>query len=117
MKPCSGRSVGILSIVALLAIGTQPRPVLAQLANEPLGDQVVVDGMVLAVAKTNQVLYLGGLFSGAGRRVGGGAPVSVSTGQVELSFPHINGSANVAIADGQGGWFVGASFASFGCLS
>ena len=66
MKTCGARSVGILSIVALLAIGTQPRPVLAQLPNEPLGDQVVVDGMVLALAKTNQVLYLGGLFSGAG---------------------------------------------------
>lgn len=85
-----------------------------QPADEPLENFLAVDGSVFAIAETNQVLYLGGLFTAVGPRVGGGAPVSPTTGQVEPVFPRVNGAVRQAISDEAGGWFVAGSFTRVG---
>lgn len=89
----------------------------SQPADEPLENFVAVDGGVWAITETNGVLYFGGLFSAVGPRVGGGAPVSPASGQVESAFPRINGSVRQAISDGAGGWFVAGSFTRVGGLA
>ena len=96
----------VLAILSLAILGPSCESALAQLVNEPIDDLIVVDGAVFAVAETNQVLYVGGVFTAAGPRVGGGAPVSTTTGQVEKAFPKISGSGSSAVSDGIGGWFV-----------
>src|SRR2546426_806384 len=95
-------SLPILLVLAQSACG-QP-------ANEPLEKFVVTDGLVSALATNGNVLYIGGQFTQAGLRTGGGVPVSATTGQAEPVFPSVNGNVYAAITDGQGGWFVGGSF-------
>ncbi|HEY5913719.1 MAG TPA: hypothetical protein VJA21_24285 [Verrucomicrobiae bacterium] len=82
----------------------------AQPANEPLARFVVTDGAVYAMAKTNNLLYFGGLFSLVGVRSGSAAPVSADTGVPEPVFPIISGEVLAGAPDGQGGWFLGGSF-------
>src|SRR5262245_23997957 len=88
----------------------------SQPANEPLEKFVVTDGVVCALAHTNHVIYFGGSFGLVGVRTGGGVPVSANTGQAESVFPSVNGEVEAAIADEQGGWFVGGGFTLVGGL-
>ena len=90
------------------------QPLQAQPANEPLDNFVVTDGAVYALAKTNNVLYFGGLFTSVGPRTGSGVPVSAATGLPEAAYPSINGDTYIAVGDGQGGWFVGGLFTLVG---
>ncbi|HYG33616.1 MAG TPA: hypothetical protein VEC99_02450, partial [Clostridia bacterium] len=106
----------MLFVLSILAFEHGLQRIQAQPANQPLHDMVVVDGGVFSVAETNQVLYIGGLFSAVGRYVGGGAPVSASTGEVEATFPKVSGSVSTIISDGAGGWYVGGSFTAVGGL-
>lgn len=86
----------------------------SQPANEPLADFITTDGAVYALAETNNVLYLGGAFRSVGLRTGGGVPVDITTGEAEPVYPKFNGTVQVAISDGAGGWFVGGAFTLVG---
>src|SRR5690348_9004985 len=97
----AGRVFATLTVLTLML---PTRAVFAQPANEPSEDSFVTDGIVYSVAENNNVLYVGGLFTQAGRRSGGAVPVSGATGAAETSFPRVNGSVNAIIPDGQGGW-------------
>jgi hypothetical protein len=103
------RSLLPVLLVASQLVGAQP-------ANEPLEDFVTTDGMVYAASEVDGVLYFGGSFRSVGSRTGSGVPVSFATGEAEAVFPRINGSVNVAIGDGRGGWFVGGTFTLVGGL-
>jgi len=59
--------------------------------------------------------YLGGNFTSVGVYTGKAAPVDITTGKLTTgSFPSVEGSGNVKVIepDGQGGWYVGGSFAT-----
>lgn len=88
----------------------------AQPADAPLPNGVVVDGAVYAFAQTNNILYFGGQFTAVGLNLGGGAPVSLTDGQIQSGFPVLNGTVRQAISDGNGGWYVAGSFSQAGNL-
>ena len=86
----------------------------ARPADEPWENFLATDGLVYAIAETNNVLYLGGTFTSVGLLTGGGVPVSVATGAAEATYPKVNGYVNAVVSDGQGGWFVGGAFTRVG---
>jgi hypothetical protein len=87
---------------------------IGQPANEPLENFVVTDGFVNSMAVNDHILYLGGQFTQAGVRTGGGVPISITTGLPEPIFPGVNGDVYIATGDGQGGWFIGGLFSVVG---
>ena len=86
----------------------------AQPVSEPQEAFVVTDGGVYAFAKTNNLLYFGGLFTQVGVRTGSAAPVAADTGLPETTYPLISGDTLSGVPDGQGGWFLGGSFTVVG---
>ena len=75
---------------------------------------VVTDGEVHATALSGNTLYFGGLFNYAGTPVQNIAVIDTVTGQksTKVTSPQVNGSVNVAVSDGVGGWYIGGSFTS-----
>jgi hypothetical protein len=71
---------------------------------------------VLAVARSDSTLYLGGTFRSVGPSTGGGVPVDLGDGLVAGPYARIAGGVGSAVSDGAGGWYVGGSFAGAGGL-
>lgn len=71
---------------------------------------MVTDGAVYAFAKTNHLLYFGGLFTQVGVRTGSAVPVAADTGVPEAVYPVISGDVLSGVPDGAGGWFLGGLF-------
>jgi len=65
-----------------------------------LGDRM------LAVARQDSTIYVGGLFSMAGPSSGGG-PVDRIGAATVGHFPRITGQVLAVVGDGHGGWYVG----------
>jgi hypothetical protein len=55
-------------------------------------------------------IYLGGNFSWAGPKTGGGVPVNETDGLKAADSRVIEGTVSAAVADGTGGWVLGGSF-------
>src|SRR5262245_24460587 len=109
-RPCLAKPVAwLLCLMVARLVASQP-------ADLPLEDFVTTDGLVYAIAKTNDVIYFGGSFTSVGRRTGGAVPVSATTGQPEASYPGVNGTVIAAVSDGSGGWFLGGTFTRVGGL-
>ena len=72
------------------------------------------DGTVAAIARSGNILYLGGSFSMIGRCSGGGVPVGVSAGAPARLYPPVAGTIRAAVSDGAGGWFIGGYFSNVG---
>lgn len=74
----------------------------------------VSDGIVKASAISGTTMYLGGTFSKIAEWSGAGVPLSLSTGLLNwpnpLSRARVSGNIEVAISDGQGGYYIGGSF-------
>ena len=87
-----------------------PPAVAPPLPSAPPADWVA-NGPVRALATTPTTIYLGGTFSQLTRATGSGV-VLPQSGPVRAAYPAEirGGDVRVAIADGQGGWFVGGSF-------
>ena len=107
---------GVVGALVLLGFLFMQAIVNAEPANEPDPDSVVTDGIIYSMQKTNNVLYMAGAFTQAGRRTGSWVPVSTSTGVAEAQFPQVNGQTLCMVPDGQGGWFVGGKFTVVGGL-
>src|ERR1041384_8008441 len=71
---------------------------------EHLTDNWVPDYSVYRVEHSNGYTMLSGSFSQVGPYQGGGVVTNPATGEVDTSFPKINGSVNKAVPDGNGGW-------------
>jgi predicted small secreted protein len=71
----------------------------------------VTNGRVLAIVTAGNKVYIGGVFSQVGPYTGGGVPIDSSTGMPASVFPKIDRTVYAVCADGNGGWFVGGSFA------
>jgi hypothetical protein len=72
------------------------------------------DGTVSAIARNGNTIYVGGFFTSVGPNTGGGAPLDRHTGAPLGAFPRVSGVVDVVLPDGDGGWFVGGSFAAVG---
>ena len=69
------------------------------------------DGDVLCMARSENILYIGGDFTRI-NVVAKGAALDNATGKTPAGViaPRINGTVSVAVPDGSGGWYIGGSF-------
>ncbi|MBW7892865.1 MAG: delta-60 repeat domain-containing protein, partial [Chitinophagaceae bacterium] len=74
----------------------------------------ITDGPVEAVLRDGNTLYLGGKFFGIGPSVPYGASIGIATGKHNPNFVNPNGSVNVVVSDGAGGWYIGGDFTRVG---
>ena len=74
----------------------------------------VPNGHVKAVAQVGNTIYLGGEFTGIGPRSGSGLPLSLATGAPAGTLPPVNGRVYTAVADADGGWYIGGQFSAVG---
>ncbi len=123
MKHTKANSVRILAgammACAALGVGRAQAP----LSSVPSTDSPLVtftstlykpeDG-VEAILVDGDVVYLGGDFTGSGKRVGHGVAIDSTTHQPISSFPTTDGTVYTAIADGSGGWYLSGDFRSVG---
>jgi uncharacterized repeat protein (TIGR01451 family) len=71
----------------------------------------VINGSVWTLARNGNTAYLGGDFSYLGRRTGGGAMLNITDGQLTNHRSlDIKGQVMSAVADGEGGWYIGGNF-------
>jgi trimeric autotransporter adhesin len=72
---------------------------------------ITTDGEVFAVARDGNTVYIGGKFSWAGPRTRPFAALGRTTAKADLGWPEVTGgSVDVAIPDGNGGWYIGGGF-------
>ena len=70
------------------------------------------DGIVTAIARSGNTIYVGGGFTRVGPNSGGGVPVSVDAGTSVPGYARVNGAVFTSSPDGDGGWYIGGSFES-----
>ena len=68
-----------------------------------------VDGDVNASLVHEGRWYVGGDFTHAGPRTGGGAMVSAEDGRLRGVLQHVHGRVRAIVPDDRGGWFIGGS--------
>jgi hypothetical protein len=73
------------------------------------------NGDVRAIAKVGCTLYVGGEFTSVGQAYAYGLGLDSVTGKADgFTYEDINGSVNVAVSDGNGGWYIGGDFTQIG---
>src|SRR5579859_300242 len=75
----------------------------------------ITDGVVVALAETNGILYVGGTFSEIGPRNGAFVPVSPTTG-IPAPTAYFGGTVVCSVPDGEGGVYVGGTFSTTGSV-
>lgn len=80
-------------------------------------DLPITNGQVSAQVVKGDTLFLGGSFSYVGPVTGAGVPIDTASASPTASFPAINGTVQVTIPDGTGGWFLGGQFTSVGSVA
>ena len=76
-----------------------------------------LNGPVHAISEpdSNGTRYLGGQFTAFDAwGTGGGALVGASSGDVNTTFPKVNGGIYATVSDGSGGFYIGGSFTCIG---
>jgi len=99
----------LLTIVALafllITIGSS--------AQTPINsDWWVPNRVVNTIVSDDNYTYIGGEFTNIGPNTGQGVTIDPSTGIAATDMPLVNGSVNIAVPDGNGGWYIGGSFTS-----
>lgn len=84
-------------------------PTLARGQTQLREDFDITDRPVHALARSGDLLYLGGEFTRVGPATGSSAALDLVTGRA-LLFPRPNGYITDIEPDGEGGWFVAGSF-------
>ena len=103
-----------LAVVALALLGAAPAD--AAVSSSP-DETFVTDGVVHAVARSADTIYLGGDFERVGPRTGPWVALSASSGEVDAAMPEVSGgegTVNAIVGDGSGGFFVGGDFTHVG---
>jgi uncharacterized repeat protein (TIGR01451 family) len=72
----------------------------------------VTNGIVHAIARDSNTIYLAGSFDYVYANTGGGATINLSDGKLSNPgrYPHINGIVRTSVPDGKGGWYIGGNF-------
>ena len=102
----SGFRAPFVLAIALLAACVTP-PAFAQRSHPKFP---VTDGLVRSIAIEGDRVYVSGEFRLIGTPNGGAALTDTSTGRGVSGFPDVDGKVFVAIADGEGGWYLGGEF-------
>jgi hypothetical protein len=113
-----GRPLVRFAIVLAAAVGLVSAIVAACQAQSVDSTLWGVDpsGKVFAVARDGNTIYIGGNFTYVGPNSGGGVPIDVNSARGVAGFPKVTGRVNTAVADGQGGWYIGGWFSAVnGC--
>ncbi|MDA3005533.1 MAG: hypothetical protein O3B97_02585, partial [Actinomycetota bacterium] len=109
--PRSRRTMRALMLAGAgaLALGAAaPAMAVDRISVQP-GPNATVSNMSNADANGNR--YVVGRFTAFNAwGTGSGGVVSGSTGEVDRSFPKVNGTINEVIPDGNGGWWIGGDF-------
>lgn len=74
-------------------------------------------GIVNAITYDSTQIYVAGSFTSMGTCMGGGVPLSPTTGlpsPAKGSFPEVAGSINEIVSDNNGGYFIAGNFSSVG---
>jgi predicted small secreted protein len=100
-----------VACVGALLLATQSKPSAAEVVDASLWG---TDGIVYAMARAGNTIYLGGAFMSIGPNTGGGVPLSANTGRARTHFPRVAGTVYAAIPDGSGGWYIGGEFVAVG---
>ena len=95
------------------ALALQSTPAACQVVDSALW---VADGVVNAIARDGNTIYIGGYFTQVGPPTGGGVSLSATTGVALTTFPRVAGSVYASASDGSGGWYIGGAFESVGDL-
>jgi hypothetical protein len=75
-----------------------------------------LNGTVLAVARSGNTIYLGGLFHSIAPNAGGCIPFDSGTDAPREAYPKVAGFVYAIVSDGFGGWFLGGHFGGVGGL-
>lgn len=86
---------------------------LAQVVNSDLWG---TNRTVTAIARSGDILYIGGSFNSVGRSSGSGVPVQRVGGAPLDQYPKVAGSVAAVAPDGTGGWYIGGTFTAVGGL-
>jgi trimeric autotransporter adhesin len=101
-------SVGVESAASAQDVGGTTLPT-------TVSGRFVVAGYVNAMVRAGEAVYVGGEFSRIANRTGSALVVPSSGGHIEPVRAEIaGGPVEAAVADGDGGWYVGGSFTSVG---
>jgi hypothetical protein len=99
-------------------VGGLPRQNLAHITSDgkvdPLFKGYAFSSTIISLCLNGNRLYAGGNFTTLGVNTGRAAMIDAGTGQIITSFPNINGTVNVLLEDGNGGWYVGGLFTLVG---
>ena len=110
--PARGASIwfAATALAFVLSLWAAPRASSQELQPHLWG----TNGTVSAVVRSGNTIYIGGAFTMVGPNTGGGVPVDRTTGESIAPYPPVAGVVNVALPDGNGGWFIGGSFVAVG---
>ncbi|MBK0403323.1 IPT/TIG domain-containing protein [Adhaeribacter sp. BT258] len=75
------------------------------------------DGQVTSLLTDGTTTYAGGAFQGFGYNTGYSALLSSNSNAPSAGWPTFNGTVNITISDGSGGWYVGGAFTKVGNVS
>ncbi len=70
----------------------------------------VTDGIVNAIAKSGNNIYIGGQFFRVKPMTGKGAILDIDTGKLLAPPLKVNGIVRASVSDGLGGWYIGGDF-------
>lgn len=88
--------------------------VMAGFANFPQPNYWTTNGNVNDIKTTGNNIYLAGDFSYVGLLTGGGAAVASDTGELNSSFPTVNGTVYTVVPDNSDGFYIGGDFSAVG---
>jgi len=106
------RPVGRGCLVLVAAACLHATPVHPQVVDPDLWGMGLAN--VLAVARSGNTLYVGGVFGRVGPNTGSGIPLQFGRGAAAPHYATVNGEILATISDGAGGWFIGGSFTAVG---
>jgi hypothetical protein len=85
-------------------------------AQVPDGSLWGTDGLVDAIARSGDTIYIGGNFSKVGPCTGSGVPLDKQSGAPVAPYSKVAGAVNAVVPDGTDGWYIGGSFVAVGGL-
>jgi hypothetical protein len=103
----------IVSLLAGVSLLVSTPPALAAPSSAP-DETWVTDGRVQSMEYVGDKVYLGGSFRQVGPNTGFGVALSATEGNWDASFPKVDGNVFAAVADGNGGWYIGGDFSKVG---
>jgi|GEM_PF-821335 len=96
--------------IALSLLVSMAAPYSSALNSVLRQDTWVTDGVVLAIAATPTMTYIGGNFTWVMPITGSGVPINITTAQPSGPFPKVNGTIRICVSDGSDGWYIGGDF-------